>query len=127
MTKREKRNEESDGNVLRERRHIILPKESAVMQITTLVISSLCVIGSQAWVPHLARSRVLTCLGSSSSASDEEQKTQVNNVVLTPGEDPSSFDSFKIGNPRVHRYAPDRDPERTEYGKCGTYVLSLLE
>lgn len=35
----------------------------------------------------------------------------VNNIVLTPSENESAFDSFKIGNARVHRYAREDDPD----------------
>ena len=44
-------------------------------------------------------------------ASTSEQHQQVNNVVLTPSEHPDSFDSFKIGSARVHRYSRDEDPD----------------
>ncbi|KAL7567970.1 hypothetical protein ACA910_019678 [Epithemia clementina (nom. ined.)] len=38
------------------------------------------------------------------------------NVVLAPSDDPVAFDSFKIGNARVHRYSREKDPEsETEY------------
>ena len=38
------------------------------------------------------------------------------NVVLAPSDNPSAFDSFKIGNARVHRYSREEDPEcETEY------------
>jgi len=38
------------------------------------------------------------------------------NVVLQPSDDPARFDSFQIGNARVHRYSLNTDPEsQTEY------------
>jgi len=37
------------------------------------------------------------------------------NVVLQPSSEPSAFDSFKIGSPRVHRYAQGGQLGETEY------------
>lgn len=34
-----------------------------------------------------------------------------NNIVLEPSTDPDKFDSYKIGNARVHRYSREQDPE----------------
>ncbi|CAB9498409.1 expressed unknown protein [Seminavis robusta] len=38
------------------------------------------------------------------------------NIVLGPSEDPTAFDSLKIGSAKVHRYSKDTDPDsQTEY------------
>lgn len=60
------------------------------------------------WVTHLHTPRNLNKL--ESSAND-------NNVVLRPSEDPSAFDSFRIGSARVHRYMRDSSgtDESAEY------------
>ena len=48
----------------------------------------------------------------------------MNNVVLSPSEDPAAFDSYAIGTPRVHRYLRDaNDSDEAEYvmwyhGRC---------
>ena len=67
---------------------------------------------------HVPRPSSATRLHSSTSSS------AVNNVVLSPSEDPAAFDSYAIGTPRVHRYLRDaNDSDEAEYvmwyhGRC---------
>ena len=60
----------------------------------------------------------------SSTRLHDASTSAVNNVVLSPSEDPAAFDSYAIGTPRVHRYLRDaNDSDEAEYvmwyhGRC---------
>ena len=61
---------------------------------------------------------------SSTRLHSSTSSSAVNNVVLSPSEDPAAFDSYAIGTPRVHRYLRDaNDSDEPEYvmwyhGRC---------
>ncbi|GAX24813.1 hypothetical protein FisN_18Lh104 [Fistulifera solaris] len=66
-----------------------------------------CIAGTtptSAWLPTFFRSSP-----SSTTA------LSVQNIILSPSEDPTTFDSYKIGNARVHRYARDATDSDAEY------------
>lgn len=79
------------------------------------ILSAVLLLGrSSAWVSK--------DLGIPSAPFSSSYKTELNaavadgNVVLKPSGDASAFDSFKVGNPRVHRYGREHDPDsETEY------------
>mmetsp|Transcript_2159 Transcript_2159/g.2994 ORF Transcript_2159/g.2994 Transcript_2159/m.2994 type:complete len:451 (-) Transcript_2159:167-1519(-) len=73
----------------------------------TLALSS-----ADAWILPQARNH-----GSSASLTKlDASSSSVQNIVLSPSDDPSAFDSLKIGTACVHRYSREEDPEGgTEY------------
>lgn len=74
-------------------------------QLTVLLI--LGISCSNAWVTTDSFVRRSAALHSTASSTQ--------NVVLRPSTNPDSFDSFKIGNARVHRYGGETESDRTEY------------
>jgi hypothetical protein len=72
-------------------------------------------LGSHGWVAPKKNGQRSALLSREESSSSSSSKTN-SNVVLTPGNDPNAFDSFKIGSPRVHRYARETASDcTTEY------------
>jgi len=74
-----------------------------------VVVLALAFSAVEAWVPQHPGS-------SSFSTSSSKLGAAVDNVVLSPSDNPAAFDNLKIGNARVHRYSREEDPEGgTEY------------
>merc|ERR1719469_1693080 len=69
-----------------------------------LLINLLTLTNAWSTIPtsYLPRTLHSTTLHSTSSSSE-------NNIVFRPSEDPSAFDSFQIGTPRIHRYSSNAD------------------
>jgi hypothetical protein len=81
---------------------------SKALAVALFVAAGACSTVAEAWMSSRTR-----------RATDASRRRAAAgyNVVLEPSGDPDVFDSFRIGNPRVHRYSREDDPGalETEY------------
>lgn len=94
----------------------------------TLLLVVVAISLVEAWIPPQEMKHFSCAVGNSRRAAQAAATTCCHqlraaftksdrNIVLAPSkDDPLAFDSFKIGNARVHRYSRQEDPDsETEY------------
>jgi hypothetical protein len=109
-------------------RLFLLHSSLLLLLVTTITTTTTTV---QAWIPatHFNNNPRRISLPSSFSiswpllsvqiSSSSSSSSRNSNVILRPSDDPAAFDSFKVGNARVHRYSRDQPGDKmlgdTEY------------